>query len=975
MQKSLVSFSFLSLLFSLSARAQFEVPPQLKWKTLHTPHFEVIYNAKQQDLGKLYAEKLEKAHAELKLIFPSMRQKTVVVINDKTDVTNGYATRIPYPHIMAYPVLPGPEESLADTGDWAFELLAHEYTHILNFEPAGGVMRPLRWVFGNIIAPNMLLPRWWSEGLAVEMETRLSSHGRLRSYYQDATVRAMVQKGTLRSYTIAQANEQIPSWPEGMRPYLFGSLMWSQMVADSDLSVVGRLNERQGRRVPYFIEAPAEEYLDANYSEKYEKMMDEVTTRARKQLQALKAVPTTPVVIPKNNFISVTAPVISPDGVYLALIVQDDANKRSIKIITKENLQQSFLESKSSDTVEKFDEAFSRELHQDGPPSGGIQRLSWFPDSTKLVYDKIDYTNRIERFADLYVFDLKSQEIRRLTHGLRAREPAVSPDGEKIAFVRLEGGRTHLAILDTKDPQKNTNLISGDLQERISYPVFWDQNTVLFSLRRQGNDELHRYSLTSGTSERIFSDYKDIRFAKPTKEGLLFTSGQNGLLNLYMADKNLQNVRPISHTTTAFFTADLDPLREEIFATHMTEVGPRVVALLPKDWKRTPAALPTVAPMMSDRYQGHDATPAEQEAQAAMAQAQEKDYSPYGYLWPQYWMPFISGSTTDNGWILSAQTSGFDPLKKHSYSLLGTWDTGAEQGSIDGLYINQTTRLPIMLAALNRSSYLGTVDYKITDVAGTLAALPDVFWISKYATLQTGWKFSQRQSPATTTKRTGPYFMYLQSNYSKSGSQISPESGSGFHLGASNYIEQEGYLNHSQFSAGGVLYLSKYLPKNHSLMLRLNGIYTPEEISPIYGESSEAYVLLPDSPLPQYLLRGYTHGQVFGRNLAAATAEYRFPILNIYRGSGTDPIFLRRLSGALVSDAIATDGRFFNEDEQRYEVVTMQRTFLSSGAELKMETTLGYVLPVSFVLGYYAAFNQPQGTEGNFALSLQVSGF
>ncbi|KYG67239.1 hypothetical protein AZI86_09545 [Bdellovibrio bacteriovorus] len=976
MKKSLVSAALFTFLISLSSFAQLEVRPQIRWKTLHTPHFEVIYNAEQQALGKIYAEKLEKAYLELRLYFPTMREKTVVVINDKTDITNGYATRIPYPHIMAFPVLPGPEDSLADTGDWAFELLAHEYTHILTFEPASGVMRPLRAIFGNIIAPNMLLPRWWTEGLAVDMETRLGDHGRLRSYYQDATIRAMVDKETFRSHSIAQANEQIPTWPEGMRPYLFGSLMWSQMIADTNVDVVGKLNERQGRRVPYFIETPAREYLGGyDYSSKYQIMLDEVSLRARKQIQALKMAAVTPVIVPKNNFMSVTAPAISPDGKHLAVVVEDDANKRSIKIISKENDQQSFLEAKSADTVEKFDEAFSRELLRDGPPSGGIQRISWFPNSKKFVYDKIDYTNRIERFSDLYVYALEKEEIKRLTTGLRGREPAVSADGNKIVFVKLEGGKTHLAELSIANPEKQSLLFSADWQERISYPIYSDDDTILYSLRRHGNDELYRFTISSKSNERLFSEYKDIRFVKNTTEGLLFTSGKSGVLNLYLADKDLKSARPVSNTLTALFTADMDPVRKEIFATQMTEEGPRVVALLPKDWQKTQNRLPEITPLMADRYQAPDTSKSEAEAKAAVQSATEKDYSPYGYLWPQYWLPFISGSTTENGVILSAQTSGFDPLKKHSYTLLGTWDTGLDKGSVDGFYMNQTTSLPVLLLAANRNSYLGTPDYQITDVSGTLAALPDVFWISKYASLQLGWNYLQRENPTTTVKRTGPYFMYNHSNYSKSGAQISPESGSGFYLGAYNFIEQEGYLNHSRFLAGGELYLSKYLPKNHSLMFRLNGVYTPEVIAPIYGVATESVVYVPDTPLPEYILRGYSRGQIFGRNLAAATAEYRFPIASIYRGSGTDPIFLRRFSGALITDAVAADGRFYNEDERAYEVINMHRTFLSSGVELKTETTIGYVIPVSFVLGYYVAFNQPAGNEGAFALSLQLVGF
>lgn len=976
MQNSLVSVILFILLFPFFALAQLEVPAQIQWKTLRTPHFEVIYNAQQQALGKIYAEKLEKAYLELRLIFPSMRDNTVVVINDKTDITNGYATRIPYPHIMAYPVLPGPEDSLADTGDWAFELLAHEYTHILTFEPASGVMRPLRAIFGNIIAPNMLLPRWWTEGVAVDMETRLGTHGRLRSYYQDATIRAMVDRGTFSTHSIDQANEQIPTWPEGMRPYLFGSLMWSQMIADTNLNVVGKLNERQGRRVPYFIEDPAREYLGGDYASRYRIMLYQVTERAQKQIETLQTTPITPVIVPKNNFISVTAPAISPNGKHLAVVVEDDANKRSIKIISKEADQQSFLEAKSSDTIEKFDEAFSKELLRDGPPSGGIQRISWFPSSDKLVYDKVDYTDRVNRYSDLYIYDFKNQKITRLTTGLRGREPAVSGDGKKMVFVKLEGGRTHLAELDlsTKKPTE-TLLLSGDWQERISYPIYLGNDAILYSIRKKGNDELYRFDLATKNNERVLADLKDIRFAKETSEGVLFSSGKNGVLNLYLVDKNLKNPRAVSHTLTALFTADMDPSRKEIFATQMTEVGPRVVAILPKDWQKVPPRLPEIEPLMADRYKAHDTSTSDVAAKTAIQAATEEDYSPYGYLWPQYWLPFISGSTTDSGVIFSAQTSGFDPLKKHSYTLLGTWDTGIEKGSVDGFYMNQTTSLPFILAAYNRASYLGTPEYQLTDVAGTLAALPDVFWISKYASLQVGWQYTQRESPHTTVKRTGPYFMFNHNNYSKSGAQISPESGSGFYLGAYDFIEKEGYLNHSRFLGGGELYLSKYLPKNHSLMLRLNGVYTPEVISPIYGVSTESIVFIPDTPLPEYILRGYSRGQIFGRNLVAANAEYRFPISNIYKGFGTDPLFIRRFSGALVTDAVASDGLFYNEDKGGNEVISMHRTFLSSGAEVKMETTIGYVIPVSFILGYYVAFNQPKGIEGNFALNLQLIGF
>lgn len=978
------NLSFPILIFTLIVlsvsicNAQLEVPPEWKWKTLKTPHFEVIFNAQQQDLGLLYAEKLELAYEKLQPYFKKKPEITVVVINDKTDITNGYATRIPYPHIMAFPVIPGPEESLADIGDWAYELLVHEYTHILTFEPAGGVMRPLRNIFGSIISPNLLLPTWWKEGVAVEMETRLSQHGRLRSIYQDATLRAMASEQTLHLYDLAEVNEVIPTWPEGMRPYLFGSVMWNQMTQEHGVSIVEDLHERHGRRVPYFIEQPARDLLKKSYVIQYNLALNELNERILAQIEQLKEVPPTPRVLPKNNFHSVSAPAISPDGRHLALITEDYSSSRSIKLITRENTQDSFLDAKMTDTVERFNEAFEPNAQQDGPLTGSIQRVSWFPDSERIIYDKLAYINRIERYSDLHVYNLTNKKTKALTEGLRAREPSVSPNSEKVVFVKLEGGRTSLATLQMAAPQETVEILfSAPLQERISYPFFWDNETVIFSLRKvDGSEHLYKISISDKAPQKILTDYPSARFAKKIPQGLLFTSSKNGTHNLYIASQDLQQARPVSHTLTAFFAADLDSSRNDIFATMMTAQGHRVVTLFPEDWQKTPALLPQIKPLYEERF---SATPSQEEASQAAtlaASAQITEYEAAGYLWPRYWIPFISGSSSETGLVISAQTSGFDPLKKHSYSLLASWDTALNQGSLQGSYLNQVTSLPMMLTGYKQSSYLGDISNDVTDYGVIAAALPNVFSISRYANLQLGWRYLERSTDTSSVKRTGPTAHFSYTNYSQAGAQISPESGLGVYLGGTRFIEQEDYLSHSQILTGGEIYLSKFLPLHNSLMFRLNALHTPEKIPSLYGAATESLVFVPDSPLPQYILRGYKRGQIYGRNLATLNAEYRFPIKNIYAGSGTDPLFLRRLSGALVVDGAAADGILLLENTSPgYQLIRMQDQFWSAGIEAKLETTLGYLFPINIVIGYYAPLNSPDGNSGLINTTLQIPAF
>ncbi len=233
MSKKIISLYFglfISLLsFSLSTKAQ--VDPSIEWKTLHLPHFELVYDARHQELANIYAARLEAAYANVAPLFPAGPIKTTVVLDDHTDLTNGAATVFPYPLIMVYPVLPAPQESIGEYNDWASELVTHEFTHILAMSPQRDTVLGLSYFFGSLMSPNILLPRWWHEGLAVEMETRFSTAGRLRSPQQDAWLRSYVLDNHWNEMKISEANEvNIPTWPYGARPYLIGAAMWSELI-------------------------------------------------------------------------------------------------------------------------------------------------------------------------------------------------------------------------------------------------------------------------------------------------------------------------------------------------------------------------------------------------------------------------------------------------------------------------------------------------------------------------------------------------------------------------------------------------------------------------------------------------------------------------------------------------------------------------------------------------------------------------
>lgn len=951
-------FSAIVLATALQAKAQLEVPPQWKFQKMITPHFEIIHNASQQELAQLYAEKLEQSHQALSQVFSILPEKTTVVINDKTDSTNGYATRLPYPHIMAYPVLPESDSSLGDAGDWTLEFLGHEYTHILNFEPATGVMGGLRYVFGSILAPNLLLPTWWKEGLAVHLETTLGHGGRLRSPYQDALLRAWSLESQLFTYDVSRANEVLPFWPRGMTPYIFGSLFWAQTSLEHGNKIVDLLNLHHSRRVPYLLNSVAETHLGTSYSLQYQKALTYTQQQIDRQLSELRR--EQPTVTQKQLFTASYSmqPAFSSDGEYLAMITVDKKDDRWLQIFKKEDL-------------EKQDRGAAQPIYSF---KHEVQNLTWFHHSQKVLFDKLKAINRYETRSDLWIADLETKKITPLTKGLRAREAHLSSDDKQIVFVQLLAGQHQISILDieTKNIKK---VYRGELGERLASPLFWNDNEVIFTSRRtNGKETLLKVILSEGEPEKILTDFTSPRSARKEQGALYFSSSTNGIPNIYVS-MDLKSARPLTHTLTSLTQFAVEPQTQDLWATEMTAQGPQIVQITFENQRSSNSALPSTKSLFNSLYpeKNPPSLTSNPSSSNPSLPTELEPYSPWGYLIPRYWMPFISGST-NGGLVFQASTSSFDPLKKHSYTLDANYDTITQEISTTGQYLNQTSTLPFMITASKLSSYLGSSNYILTDNMLSAALLPDTFDLSENSRLQVGWQYIERKSDFTNVKRAGPYALFSFDSLSQGGHEIAPTRSQTAYLGWTSYLPgSREYLAHNRYLVGWSLYTDRFLPERHALSMKFNAVHTPEKISANYGVQTESVFLFPTLNFPTYVMRGYTTGQFFGKNLAVANFDYQLPLKDMYSGSGTDPIFFKRLSMALTFDAIALDGFVINSITGSRKSTTTHRQYTSFGAEARGDLTLGYLIPLRLVFGYYLTPQSPEKSPGAAALSFQMA--
>lgn len=979
-----IVLAFIFILLPFIATAQ--VHPSKTWRTLSLEHFELIYDAQNQPLAELYAERLQHLKSPLREYWQDFPQKTVFVLNDRTDLTNGYATFLPYPLIMIFPVVPGPMESIGEYDDWAWEIGVHEYIHILEFSQRRGLVWGLSYVFGSIMTPNALLPRWSLEGAAVEAETRFSNAGRLRSKMQAGTLRSLGQSGRLDTLRLAEINEfAIPTWPYGARPYLFGSILWSDWTESYGPKAVGDFHQNTGGRVPYFLDGAFEPVFEGlGQIELFERSRTKMIEAAKSELQTLSQVPLSNSQQVDPEMTESLSPNVSPDGLKLAYIAKNETLRRRIQVLLRPQADTPF---DPSHRIQWFGKEFDQALPSgsplprgsishgaglgsghgpgdepdDGPPGGNITRISWHPSSTSFVFDQVIEKNRFQDSSDLWSFDLNNGKATRLTTDLRAREPSYSPDASRIAYVQIVAGRTDLAIFDLETKTTKVHFQSK-AQGRVSFPVWLNATTILFSSREQGLEQILRLDLATGSTTPILGQWKQPQFLSVEKDFILFTSTQNGVRNLYRSNFDFTDVKPVTHSPGHVLLSSFDSSLKRYYFTELTAEAFQIKYIEESEALRLPAELPKVGSHWGDRYPAVE-LPFKPEPEALTLTANATAYSPWSYLWPRYWLPFVAWD--DRGTYVTVSTSGADPLQKHAYSVQGSYDSAIQRGSYIFGYANQS-----FWPLLSLSSY----DYSLQ------LAIPGEYSRAQLTQVMASWELERfshdwfvgiganagsREKFGRASKRASPLLTTSYRNAFQSGNQVSPEAGWLGSLQLSAPRDLDLNRTFAVAEASGTYFWSRWLPRRHVVMLKGQLRSSDELLQVEYMEQSVSFQSTTNTPFPEYLNRGYASGTFLGRNMGGVTLEYRLPIRRLDASSDGYPFYFHRMHGALVADGTFFDGFVFDTKSLSplYRRNDSGRGFWSYGAEVRFDMNIGYHVPITFGLGVYAPLDT-EFTEG-----------
>lgn len=942
---------FFTLFFLLCSNSLYaQVAPEINWKLIKTDHFDVIFDANQHALAKIYAQEAERAHYLLAPLFNNEApNRTVLILNDSTDSANGYSTAIPRQLINVYPVLPDSMDFLSYYNIWPREMIIHEYTHTLNIEPANGIWAPFRFLFGSIFRPNALLPRWYLEGLAVNTETQFTDYGRLRSPLYRAMIRSQIKEETWGNENISQINEvTTPTWPLGTRPYFYGALVWSEMINQQQHTSIGLLNDRYSRRIPYFLSSPAEDLFGQNYAGLLESMYDRQYKIAKKQILEIDKSHSTD---QKPSFLKISghlqySPQISPNNENLVFINRNVDTKEEIYLFQRKNSTQ--FESSDYQKVATGLE--------------GVTRVSWLPDSNSFVYDNQDTFDRYYSFTDLKIYHLESKKSKVITRGLRAKNPAVSPNGEQVAFIQNTANGTNLSIVDIKGNNLAV-LYEPQTQVRVSWPEFLNQNEIIFSERElSGIEYLRKINIHTKKTETILNGYEPIHFAHLTKLGVIFVSTKTGVANLYLADKDLKNAKPLSNTSTHIFNATYDEVSKKLIVSRLGASGSYLEFLDTNTINITPPSL--------DLNEGYRWTKYNEPPHYAITQPTE-DYSALTYLLPQYWMPTVFSGPYASA--ISAYVAAQDPLEKHKYELELLYDTLAEKPGYGFAYINNQTRVQTVLSGYDQTlpvDGLKSFNRVISYTGSGWFYLPK---LNNNWRGFAGWNYLANQYEENSFNvQQGPTLGFRYSDISMRGYQISPISGSVFGASYTHYLPEIGEVNfgnidYGRANAETAFYWSKWLPKYNAIKISMNGTYSPKNRSIYSGTVIGGGDYLSATSSAPYMVRGYPIGEFIGWSLFTGSIEYRFPIWYIYSGpQNTIPFFSKRLHGAIFYDTITLDGGYYDK-RGGLRRARLNTFFSGYGAELRWDTTFLYHAPITLRFGiHYGEKTNAYGGYGPF---------
>ena len=1018
--------------------------PELTWRTITTAHFELHFHQGEEALADELSETVEAAYAEMVgEVRWAPRRRTHVVLVDRTDQANGYATITPRNTIVVFVTAPQEDQTLSLYEDWGDAILTHEFTHILHLDTTHGLVRFARYLVGRVASTNTVSPGWIVEGYATFEETRHTAFGRGRAPYVEMLLRTAAIEdqwpalGNLDGYQIDP--------PGGNLRYLWGQDFLRYVAEHQGDQVWTRFVHRYGSGVPWLL--PGRAALGAPIQRLYRDWRADGLARYAAEADALRREGIREGAVISEGPASCTSPAYAPTGDRLVWTCADRATGPALWLAKGDGTGSEIL-----------------------LPDFGAKNFTWRRDGEALAFASTHIVNRFNTWSDIYLLpSLDAEKAQAITSAARARDPEFSPDGRDLLVVTNHAQDN--AIERITVDRVRESIVSAPNHTQYATPRFApDGASFVASVWTEGRRDLWLYDRDGAVLRQLTADAANDRDPRWSADGrwLFFTSDRTGIPNIFALEVATEHLWQVTNVLTGASNPTMTPALDRLAyqqysqdgwdirimdlfrpgtepagvlpwidrgvlarplddATPLTRWvtpvdaplaqsadaldwrGPEVTPVRPPPPPQTSLpgfglqAPPEDFPVLRERQQTESVDQFEQ-AEAGDVFGEEQDfpfriaptrYAPMRTIAPTFWLPYFQttpypakrfAGLWPNGVAVNAITGGTDILRQFQWTANASWRSDADfVGGSASIVLNRW--LPVYALVLGRTAVpIGTIqvdDGAVDDTgAPALTDTGDVYWERRHsAALSVTWPYTYRSTlfaryafvnrenldPLPDNAARVPvrgtlgsiaggwrYSWSKQTSYaiSTEDGRVASVVGSLTHPWLGSRIRTEdGFAPFTQGQITAELreyVLNPWIP-NHVLAVRLAGGLTlgstqfqgNYQLGGSYGDAV-AYA----TPDELRLLRGYPTGVDVGDRYWLSGLEYRFPILQVDRGFGTVPVFVRWLSGTVYADA---GNAFASADPLS---AAADGVLVGVGAELRALILLGWTSGVSLRVGY-----------------------
>lgn len=565
-----------SLVAQSSALTGFDLPARgsATWRTLETEHFTFHYLAEFEEWTLSVASRMESVRNAVRdYVGHAPTPKITVLVDDPRNVANGNA--IPWldrPQLQLFPVPPGPR-SFGRMRSWGELLAVHEFGHLAHLSrPGRGApwfqrLAPLMGIQGPL---PQRLPRWATEGYATVIEGALTGAGRPSSAMRAAILRQFAADGLLPDFGSINGTS---GFLGGNFAYLLGSAFLEHLAATHGDSTLPHLWRRLSAVTSRSFPAAFEQTFGERPDDAYAKYIARLVANAVQMEDALERVGRIDGTLEVKGTGSLGDPAVSPDASKIAIALPgqsgaqgrlvvwpsappSQAERDSVRRVAAERL----LKADSLDVPPVEQLPRSRRVLATLRPARGAEYASprFFADNERVLVARWDMRSDGTTIPDLYIWNSRTGDVRRVTHGAAVREGDPFPDGERAAGLRCGGGHCDIVIVDLRSGDVRT-LRAGSAFVQYARPrVSPDGRRIAASELRDGVWRAVLIDATTGDVMRVGPDDRTNRydFAWSADGRTLFgVSDANGVPNVERIDVESGRTRPL----TRVFGAALAP--------------------------------------------------------------------------------------------------------------------------------------------------------------------------------------------------------------------------------------------------------------------------------------------------------------------------------------------------------------------------------------------------------------------------------